>query len=152
MSRSPSGRGCRCRSTASAPSARCSLSLRSIEFLTKEQRDQMPRVLADIGPAALPILIRHLHDSHENVRAVAAGAVGCLHALDALPALVKLRRDPSEWVRESMVEALGKIGGANWGPGRRRRLLGRALGAPSRLIGWVIWKEGVRRRRGTRPP
>ncbi len=120
-------------------------SLRSIEFLTKEQRDQLPRVLADIGPSALPTLTAHLHDSHENVRAVAAGAVGCLHDLDALPALVRLRRDPSEWVRESLVEALGKIGGANGSKvrRRRRRLLGRALGAPSRLMAWVIWKEGV---------
>ncbi len=114
------------------------LSLRSIEFLTKEQRDQIPQVLADIGPAALPILIAHLRDSHENVRAVAAGAVGRLHALDALPALVKMRRDSSEWVRESMVEALGRIGGASWGLARRRRLLGRALGAPSRLLAWVV--------------
>ncbi len=117
------------------------LSLRSIEFLTKEQRDQLPQVLADIGPAALPTLTAHLHDSHENVRAVAAGAVGCLHALDALPALVKLRRDRSEWVRESMVEALGRIGGASGGPMRRRRLLGRALGAPSRLMAWVIGRK-----------
>ena len=104
------------------------LSLRSIEFLTKEQRDQIPRVVADIGPAALPILTRHLHDPHENVRAVAAGAIGWLHDLDAAPELVKLRRDASDWVRESMVEALGKIGGASRGTVRRRRFLGRALG------------------------
>ncbi len=113
-------------------------SLRSIEFLTKEQRDQIPQVLADIGPAALPILTAHLHDSHENVRAIASGAVGRLHALEALPALVKMRRDPSDWVRESMVEALGRIGGASWGLARRRRLLGRALQAPRRLLAWVV--------------
>ncbi len=108
------------------------LSLRSIEFLTKEQRDQIPQVLADIGPAALPILIAHLRDSHENVRAVAAGAVGRLHALDALPALVKMRRDSSEWVRESMVEALGESAcGAELGFGPATTLAcgQRALGA-----------------------
>jgi HEAT repeat protein len=119
------------------------LSLRSIEFLTKEQRGQIPRVLADIGPAALPILTRHLHDVHENVRAIAAGAVGCLHALDAAPELVKLRHDPSDWVRESMVEALGKIGGASAGVVRRKQFLRRALSVPSRLIGWVIWRRGA---------
>lgn len=123
------------------------LSLRSIEFLTKEQRDQIPRVVADIGPAALPILIRHLRDVHENVRAVAAGAIGCLHALDAAHELVTLRHDPSDWVRESMVEALGKIGGATAGVIRRRRFLGRALGAPSRLIGWMIWRKAPRQAR-----
>ena len=117
------------------------LSLRSIEFLTKEQREQIPQVLADIGPAALPILTAHLHDSHENVRAIAAGAVGRLHAIEALPALVKMRRDPSEWVRESMVESLGRIGGASWGLARRRRLMGRALEAPSRLLAWVVRRK-----------
>ncbi len=113
------------------------LSLRSIELLTKEQRKQIPRILTDVGPAALPTLTRHLHDLHENVRAVAAGAIGCLHALDATPELVKLRCDPSEWVRASMVEALGKIGGASWGAVRRRRF----RGAPSRLIGWVTGRK-----------
>ena len=99
------------------------LSLRSIEFLTKEQREQLPGVLASIGPAALPVLTRHLHDAHENVRAVAVGAIGHLHTLESLPALVKLSRDRSEWVRQSLAEALGQIGGANWGLARRRRLL-----------------------------
>ena len=114
-------------------------SLRSIEFLTKEQRDQLPRVMADIGPSALPTLTAHLHDSHENVRAVAAGAVGCLHDLDALPALVRLRRDPSEWVRESLVEALGKIGGANGSKVAQTEAVARPRPRrPSRLMAWVI--------------
>ena len=65
------------------------LSLRSIEFLTKEQREHLPGVIASIGPAALPILTHCLHDPYENVRAVAVGAVGCLHALEAIPALVE---------------------------------------------------------------
>ena len=117
------------------------LSLRSIEFLTKEQRDQIPRVLAGIGPAALPILTRHLHDVHENVRAVAVSAIGHLHTLEATPALVRLRNDQSEWVRQSLAETLGRIGGANWGVRRHRRLLGRALGAPARLFGWVIGRK-----------
>lgn len=117
------------------------LSLRLIEFLTKEQREQIPRVLADIGPAALPVLTRHLHDAHENVRAVAVGAIGHLHTLESLPALVKLRRDRSDWVRQSLAEALGKIGGANWGQSRRRRLLPRALAAPVHLIGWMFWRK-----------
>ena len=117
------------------------LSLRSVEFLTKEQREQIPRVLSSIGPGALPILTRHLHDSHENIRAVAAGAIGHLHALEAVPALVKLRKDDSEWVRQSLVEALGHIGGASGGGVHRtRRLLGAALRA-GRLLGWMFWKK-----------
>ena len=113
---------------ASAPSARCCCRC-DPSSSSPRSSDQLPQVLADIGPSALPTLTAHLHDSHENVRAVAAGAVGCLHALNALPALAKLRRDPSESVlRQSLVEALGKIGGASGGPMRRRRLLGHSLG------------------------
>ena len=40
---------------------------------------------ADIGPAAIPVLTRHLRDPAENVRAVAVAALGHLHALDAVP-------------------------------------------------------------------
>ena len=128
------------------------LSLRSIEFLTKEQREQIPQVLADVGPAALPILTAHLRDSHENVRAIAAGAVGRLHALDSLPALVKMRRDPSDWVRESMVEALGRIGGAELGLGSTKAIVGPRRWARRADCSPGPYAERQRRRRpGTRP-
>ena len=54
-------------------------SLRDLTALTKEQRDQLPPVLAMIGPCCVPVLVRHLADPHEHVRAVVAadgGVVG----------------------------------------------------------------------------
>ncbi|MBY0526432.1 MAG: HEAT repeat domain-containing protein [Gemmataceae bacterium] len=87
------------------------LSLRSMAVLTPEQRTYLPRIIADIGPAGIPILIVHLDDPNENVRAVTAGALGRLQALEAVPALVRLGHDPSDRVRQSVAEALGPIGG-----------------------------------------
>jgi hypothetical protein len=34
--------------------------------LTKEQRDQLPPILAALGPAAIPVLVRHLRDTDEQ--------------------------------------------------------------------------------------
>ena len=85
-------------------------SLRSVSSLTKEQRDQLPLLLELIGPSTIPALIRHLHDPHEHVRAIAVAALGRLHALEALPLLVALGRDPSDMVRLCLVEALGVLG------------------------------------------
>ena len=42
-------------------------------------------VLAGIGPAAIPRLMRHLHDSHEPTRAVTATALGLLKVRAAIP-------------------------------------------------------------------
>lgn len=44
------------------------ISLGSVTSLTKEQRERIPLMLAAIGPAAIPSLARHLHDSPEHVR------------------------------------------------------------------------------------
>lgn len=86
------------------------LSLRSVETLTKEQRDQLPLILETIGPGIIPALLGHLGDPHEHVRAVAAGALGQLRAMEAIPSLVfMVRDDPSDIARRSAVEALGKL-------------------------------------------
>src|SRR5262249_28982300 len=39
-------------------------SLRGTEALTAEQRARIPRIIADIGPAAVPILVGHVKDPH----------------------------------------------------------------------------------------
>ncbi|QJX00524.1 HEAT repeat domain-containing protein [Frigoriglobus tundricola] len=85
------------------------VSLREMTALTKEQRDQLPLVLAAIGPSTIPMLVRHLTDPHEHVRAVAAGALGLLRTGDVAPQLAALVGDPSDLVRTSAVEALGSI-------------------------------------------
>lgn len=114
------------------------VSLRSAEALTREQREQLPQILATIGPAAIPDLVHHLSDPNEHVRTVAASTLGRLRATNALPQIARLVNDPSELVRLSVAEALGEIGdpapsvAAPTGRtrGRRgvwRRLLGRTL-------------------------
>jgi HEAT repeat protein len=122
-------------------------SLRSVPSLTREQRDQLPLVIAAIGPASIPILTDHLDDPHEHIRVVAATALGHLHALDALPVLVELRHDPSEMVRQSLVTALGIIGGPGVQAVRRRSRFHRLAGSSGR------WLERMfRRRRRTIQP
>ena len=85
------------------------VSLGTATSLTKEQRERLPLMLADIGPAAIPALIRHLKDEHEHVRAVAAAALGHLRMRDTIVLLVPLGLDLSDIVRQSLTEALGMI-------------------------------------------
>lgn len=85
-------------------------SLRSTEALTREQREQLPQVLATIGPAAIPHLISHLNDPSEYVRAVAVSTLGRLRAANALPQMAQLANDPSDLVRLSLAEAFGEVG------------------------------------------
>ena len=85
--------------------------LRSSEALTQEQREMLPQVLATIGPAAIPDLVRHLDDPSEHVRAVAIATLGRLRSIDALPRLALMAADSSDLVRLSVAAALGEIGG-----------------------------------------
>ncbi len=87
-------------------------SLADAETLNKEQRDELPRVLADIGPLAIPHLMTHLNDERDTARGVATVALGHLQAVEAIPALAGLCRDPNETIRACAVEALGSIGAA----------------------------------------
>ena len=123
------------------------LSLRSIASLTKEQRDQLPPILAAVGPSAIPALIRCLHDPHEHMRALAVAALGHMHALEDLPMLmpllVLLAHDPSEAVRQNLVEALGVLGGASTDMDRTGHLRLRSLGLRAHWIWrWFVWKRG----------
>jgi len=101
------------------------VSLRTAETLTREQRDQLPRILATIGPAAVPDLIDRLDDPNEHVRAVAVSTLGRLRATAAWPRMAELVSDPSDLVRLGLAEALGEAGGppppvaARRGRGRR---------------------------------
>ena len=106
-------------------------SLRLVPSLTKEQRTEIPLILETIGPSIIPALVRHLHDPHDDVRAIAAAALGHLHALETVPVLATLANDPSETVRQSVVAAMGALGSsstrsarAHGGPGRRSGFLG----------------------------
>jgi HEAT repeat protein len=85
------------------------ISLGSITSLTKEQREQLPPILAAIGPGAIPSLVQHLHDPHDHVRAIAVATLGHLHARHILHLLVHLSQDSSDVVRQSVVDALGII-------------------------------------------
>jgi HEAT repeat protein len=123
------------------------LSLRSIASLTKEQRDQLPPILAAIGPSAIPALVRHLRDPHEHMRALAVAALGQMHRLDELPllvpVLVELAHDPSEAVRQKVFEALGLIGAANADTNRTGRHSSRTLRLRAHWIArWINWQTG----------
>ena len=85
------------------------ISLGNVTSLTKEQRERLPVMLADIGPAAIPSLIQHLRDEHEHVRAISTSALGHLRIRSTVVLLVPLSRDSSDLVRQSLSEALGNI-------------------------------------------
>ncbi|HEV3436022.1 MAG TPA: HEAT repeat domain-containing protein, partial [Gemmata sp.] len=98
------------------------ISLREMTALTKEQRDQLPQVLAALGPSTIPTLVRYLHDPHEHIRAVAASALGHLHGRETTAELASLVGDSSGLVRLSAVDALGLIALAGPRAERSRRL------------------------------
>jgi HEAT repeat protein len=93
-------------------------SLRAVGTLTKEQRDQLPLILENIGPAIIPALVPHLQDPHEYVRSIVAAALGQLNAVEMVPELAAMVKDPSDVVRQSVVEALGLL--ASTRPGSER--------------------------------
>ncbi len=97
------------------------LSLGRVDSLTQEQRQQLPAVLATVGPAAVPHLLARLDDPNEHVRAVAASALGHLRAAATVTQVARLIDDPSELVRLSVAEALGEMGGRGWPPPIDRR-------------------------------
>jgi len=114
-------------------------SLRTLPVLTKEQRDQLPLVLAALGPSAVPLLRAALSDPIEHLRAVAVAALGQLRATDTLPVIVRLHDDPSDVVRLSVAEALGVITAPAAGAVRHRSRLRTAAtrgGRIGRLLRW----------------
>ena len=116
--------------------------LRTVTALTREQRDQLPQVIAGIGPGSGPTLLAHLADPHEGVRAVAAAALGLLHVLDALPALAALKDDQSELVRQEVVGALGVIGGAGVRTDPRRTGFAARVRIRGGRFGWAFGRRG----------
>jgi len=107
------------------------VSLREMETLTKEQRDQLPVILAAIGPSTVPILVGHLHDPHEHVRAVAVGTLGHLLAQETVSEIVAMVGDESDLVRLSAVESLGMIAANGVKVERSRRVQ-----LPTRAYRW----------------
>ena len=85
-------------------------SLRLVPTLTKEQRDRLPLILETIGPSIIPALVRELQ---RPARARPCNRRGCAWpapCLETVPLLAALVGDPSEMVRQSVVEALGILG------------------------------------------
>ncbi len=119
-------------------------SLHSVGSLTKEQRDKLPFVLETIGPSIIPALVHHLHDRHENVRAISASALGRLHAVDSLQSMVVLFQDPSAIVRESVIEAIGRLG-KHLAAGRHStRVFQARSGSARRFIDrWRGWRRRI---------
>lgn len=82
-------------------------SLRRDDLLTEAERGRLSDALASLGPGAVPLLLKHVRDPREDVRAVTLGTLGRLQALEVLPRLARVCSDPSESVRQTLVEALG---------------------------------------------
>src|SRR5262249_18282718 len=117
-------------------------SLHAAEVLTVEQRAEVPGILADIGPAGVPLLVRALQDPDRNVRAVAAAPLGRLQAFEALPMLVRAAHDPSEWVRLSLVEALGHVCGPDTRATQKKWSIRLAVRGAGRWYKWVfLWRK-----------
>ncbi len=131
------------------------LSLLEMTSLTKEQRDQLPIILAAIGPSTIPTLIRHLSDPHEHVRAVAAAALGHLGAREATAEVAALVADASDLVRVSAVDALGLLAAAGVQAERRRAVRRPRRAGPgggsSSAAGNRSRRTGTRPRRPSRP-
>ncbi len=119
-------------------------SLCFVESLTREQRDQLPKILATIGPSTIPSLVRHLHDSRAHVRAIAIAALGHLHARETLPLLVALSQDSEEGVRQSVVDALGILGGPETQTAQQEERRRPALGVAEARDGMVGGEDGCR--------
>jgi HEAT repeat protein len=127
-------------------------SLKSVQFLTAEQRAQLPPLLADMGPTVSPVLVKQLRDPNENVRAISVTALGHLHALEALPAMARLAQDSSEWVRQGLVEALEIICRSGTHVIQKKLYLRLAFQASRRWVGWVVrFRRWVLRHRLANP-
>lgn len=114
-------------------------SLGEMPSLPKELRERLHQMLADIGPAAIPALARHLRSEHEHVRAIAASTIGQLKIRGTAVLLAPLSHDPSEIVRECSMEALGSLASPD-SEGREIKLKIRT----SRGQLWTFLKRDVR--------
>jgi HEAT repeat protein len=124
-------------------------SLRTLETLTKEQRERLPEILATIGPAAIPGLKKHLYEAHEPVRAIVVATLGRLQALPTVALLAQLVDDESDLVRQSLAEAMGDIGMAG---ARPTRLIRPRAPRPQSFSERLHWLQRWRRRRELAPP
>ncbi len=115
------------------------LSLRSVASLTKEQRDQLPIILATIGPATIPTLLNYLNDAQEDVRGVVVSTLGRLRAQDAVPLIVPLAQDSADLVRQAVAVALGMIAGKGAAPLYRKRKLRRLVEATKLRTRRLFW-------------
>ena len=81
---------------------------------SKNQRGSAQEELGEIGPPAVPALIRALNDTSVNVRGGAARALGQIGtaAKVAVPDLIRALRDVNTNARKSAAIALGHIGRA----------------------------------------
>src|SRR5262249_10875080 len=94
-------------------------SVEAIAPLTPAQLDMVPRVIAKIGPATVPLLTGNLNHPLADVRVVVVAALGHLKAWWALPELTALVEDTSADVRLALAEAVEGIASA--GPSTLRK-------------------------------
>lgn len=115
-------------------------SVGSADPLTKEEANTLAKLLAEIGPPAVPILVKRLSDEHPFVRAVAAETLGLLGAAGEIPRLAERSVDPSDLVRQRVFEALGHLGATHQAQAR-----GEGDGSVRHRAGWGGWLAALRR-------
>ena len=116
------------------------VSIRSTASISKDHRDALPQILADMGPSAIPFLLTHLHDPNEQIRIIAVAALGHLQAEETLPSLTPLIKDSSEVVRLSLIEALGNIASLGVNKLRNKHALNMAVRSARHARRW-IWRK-----------
>jgi len=72
-------------------------------------RDSAVTSLAQIGPSAVPLLIRAVEEANWVVRQEAARALGEIGDRQAVGPLIAALTDKNQWIRQSAAKALGQI-------------------------------------------
>ena len=76
------------------------------------ERLSFESIAANIGRAAVPILIGALDDDNSDLRYFATQALGNIGDSASIPDLIRVLSDPNAYVRKEAAEALGKVGDA----------------------------------------
>ncbi|GAB4161478.1 MAG: hypothetical protein Kow00107_09200 [Planctomycetota bacterium] len=79
----------------------------------RDAQIQAEKALIEIGDNAIPMLLRYLKSTNEDIRGNVAKVLGKLGVREAIEPIAKLLKDPSYAVRYKAVDALGQLAHAD---------------------------------------